>query len=189
MFVKYIENFLSNDECDDLILLGESNELNPMKSTHIANGKIVEANIAYEGNKRTGCFFENEMLEISILKNLSNKIINLSNELNPFKGITYNGVRSYSFNKYGVGDFLNWHSDGHEILNGATLTYLIQLNDGYENGHVKYSINDIEYNINKKKGSVFIFDSNVLHSIEKIKKGTRYSLNVWPSKMIEKSLI
>jgi hypothetical protein len=189
MYIKYIENFLSHEECDELILLGESNDLNPLKSTHIANGKVIEANIPYEGNKRTGCFFEGEMLEIPTLKNLSNKIINLSNELKPFKGITYNGIPSYSFNKYGIGDFLNWHSDGHNMFYGATLTYIIQLNDDYEDGHVKYSINDIEYNINKKKGSVFIFDSNVQHSVEKITKGTRYSLNVWPSKIIEKSLI
>ena len=156
MYIKYIENFLSNDECDDLILLGESNDLNPLKSTHIANGKVIEANIPYEGNKRRGCFFEAEMLEIPILKNLSNKIINLSNELNPFKGITYNGIPSYSFNKYGTGDFLNWHSDGHNMFYGATLTYIIQLNDDYEAGHVRYSINGIEHNINNTLEAYFL---------------------------------
>lgn len=190
MFTKYIENFLSNDECNDIIILGESIGLNPMKSTRIENGKIIDANITYRGNKRTGGFFKDEMLEIPIIKNLSDKIINLSNELNPFKGIKYNGIPKYSFNKYEIGDFLDWHSDGHEILNGATLTYLIQLNDDYEDGYVKYVIDGIDYKVNKKKGDLFIFDSNIPHTVEKITKGNRYSINVWPSsEIIKKSII
>jgi predicted 2-oxoglutarate/Fe(II)-dependent dioxygenase YbiX len=189
MFTKYIENFLSNDECDHIISLGESVGLNPMKSTHIENGKIIEANIEYSGNKRMGGVFKNEMLEIPIIKNLSNKIINLSNQLNPFKGILYNEIPKYSFNKYEIDDFLYWHSDGHEILNGATLTYLIQLNDDYEEGYVKYIINGIEYKVNKKKGDLFVFDSNISHMVEKITKGTRYSINVWPSSEITKKSI
>jgi hypothetical protein len=190
MFTKYIENFLTNSECDDIISLGESIGLNPMKSTLIENGKIIDANIPYKGNKRTGGFFQNEMLEIPVIKNLSNKIIDLSNELNPFKGIVYNRIPKYSFNKYETDDFLDWHSDGHEILNGATLTYLIQLNDDYEEGYVKYIINGIDYKVNKKKGDIFVFDSNISHTVEKITKGTRYSINVWPaSEITKKSLI
>lgn len=189
MFVKYIENFLSNDECDHIILLGESINLNPMKSTRIEHGKIIEANISYDGNKRTGGFFKDEMLEIELIKNLSNKIINLSNELNPFKGIIYNEIPKYSFNKYETDDFLDWHSDGHEIFYGATLTYIIQLNHNYDGGHVKYIIDNNEHIINKKKGSIFIFDSNIKHSVTKVTNGVRYSINAWPSKIIEKSLI
>ena len=190
MFTKYIENFLTNDECDHIISLGESVGLNPMKSTLIEKGKIITAGLPYKGNKRMGGFFQNEMLEIPVIKNLSNKIINLSNELNLFKGIIYNEIPKYSFNRYEAGDFLDWHSDGHEIFYGATLTYIIQLNDNYQDGYVKYIIDGSEYTINKKKGSIFIFDSNVEHSVSKITKGKRYSLNVWPSsQIIEKSLI
>jgi hypothetical protein len=189
MFTKYIENFLTNDECDHIISLGESVGLNPMKSTRIESGKIIEENIPYKGNKRMGGFFQNEMLEIPIIKNLSNKIINLSNELNPFKGIVYNRIPKYSFNKYGTDDFLDWHSDGHEILNGATLTYLIQLNDDYEDGYVKYIIEGVEHKVNKKRGDLFIFDSNIPHTVEKITKGIRYSINVWPSSEITKKSI
>jgi predicted 2-oxoglutarate/Fe(II)-dependent dioxygenase YbiX len=153
------------------------------------NGKIAITNVKWLGNKRLGGYFKNELLEIPIIEKLSNKIIKLSNELNPFNGVIYTGVSKYSFNRYEVGDFLDWHSDGHEILNGATLTYIIQLNDNYDDGDIKYRINDVEYSINKKKGSVFVFDSNTSHSVEKITNGTRYSINVWPSKTIKKSII
>ena len=53
----------------------------------------------------------------------------------------------------------------------------------------EYSINEIEYTVNKKQGSIFVFDSNLLHSVNTITNGLRYSINVWPSKIIKKSLI
>lgn len=189
MFIKYIENFLNEDECNSIISLGESIGLIEMKSSLIVNGKVVVENHKYEGNIRMGGYITNELLETPLMKTLTNKIINLSNQLNPFNGITYNDVSKYSFNRYQEGDFLDWHPDKHEMLNGATITYVIQLNDDYENGYVKYSIDDIEYKVEKKMGSVFIFDSNLLHSVDKITGGVRYSLNVWPSKIIKTSLI
>ncbi len=189
MFTKYIENFLSTDECEEIIKLGESNQLIELKSSLIVNGKVIKEKSGYGGNKRMGTHFVNEMLDLPILTHLTNKIINLSNELNPYNGVTYNGVPKYSFNRYGVGDFLDWHSDNHETLNGATITYIIQLNDVYDEGYVKYSIDGVEYSVDKKQGSVFIFDSNISHSISPITNGVRYSMNVWPSKLIKKSLI
>ena len=113
----------------------------------------------------------------------------MSNQLSPFKGVEYNKIQNYSFNRYGIGDFLDWHPDSHEILNGATITYIIQLNEDYGNGEVKYRMNDIDYVVNKKQGSVFIFDSNIVHSVDKVTEGERYSINVWPSKTIKKSLL
>lgn len=189
MFTKYVDNFLTPDECVEIIKLGESNKLIEMKSSLIVNGKILTQNTEYEGNKRMGTYFSNELLNLPTLKSLTNKIVSLSNELNPFNGIIYNEVSKYSFNKYNVGDFLDWHPDTHETLGGATITYIIQLNDEYDSGHIKYYINDVEYSVNKKQGSVFIFDSNIVHSVETITSGIRYSLNVWPSKEIKKSII
>ena len=189
MFVKYIENFLTKEECDQIILLGESVGLSQMKSSLIVNGKLIEETVSYDGNKRMGCYFYDELLETDILKNLTNKIVELSNNLNPFNGINYIKVPKYSFNRYGEGDFLDWHPDSHEIVNGATITYIIQLNDQYEDGDVKYIVNETEYSVPKKEGSVFIFDSNIVHSVKEITRGIRYSINVWPSKVIKKSLI
>lgn len=189
MFVKYIENFLTPDECKSIIRLGETNDLIQMKSSLILNGKVVSENMAYDGNKRMGCYFTDTLLELPLIKELTDKIINISNELAPFNGISYHTVPKYSFNRYGSGDFLDWHPDSHEIINGATITYIIQLNEEYDGGNVKYKINDVEYLVKKKEGSVFIFDSNIVHSVDEITNGVRYSINVWPSKKIKKSLI
>ncbi len=189
MFTKYIENFLTRGECKSIINMGNSMELIQMKSSRFVNGKLIGENLEYGGNKRTGCYFTDELLEDSTIKTISKKIIDLSNELNPFNNVVYKGVPKYSFNKYGIGDFLDWHSDNHEILNGATITYIIQLNDDYKGGEVKYRINDVEHTLHKKKGSVFIFNSIMEHSVDEVTNGERYSLNVWPEKTIKKSLI
>jgi hypothetical protein len=189
MFTKYIQDFLTKEECLSLIDLANSIGFIQMKSSRFVNGELVGENLEYNGNKRSGCYFVGESLKLPILEILTNKIINLSNELNPFKGVEYNKVNNYSFNKYGVSDFLDWHPDSHEILNGATITYIIQLNDDYDDGEVKYKINDTEYSIEKKEGSVFIFDSNIVHSVDRISSGERYSINVWPSKTIKKTLL
>jgi hypothetical protein len=189
MFIKYIENFLTKEECEQIILLGESVGLIQMKSSLIVDGKLIEENMSYNGNKRMGCYFHNDLLENELLKNITNKIIELSNNLNPFKGVYYTNVPSYSFNRYGEGDLLEWHSDKHEILNGATITFIIQLNDDYEGGDVKYITHEGNHTTPKKTGSVLIFDSNIVHSVDVVIKGTRYSLNVWPSKIIKKSIL
>jgi predicted 2-oxoglutarate/Fe(II)-dependent dioxygenase YbiX len=50
-------------------------------------------------------------------------------------------------------------------------------------------LNEDEHFVEKKQGSVFIFDSNIQHSVDKVTFGERFSLNVWPRKKIKKSLI
>jgi|LakMenEpi03Aug12_release.lakeMendotaPanAssembly.Ray.scaffolds.fasta_scaffold50297_4 predicted 2-oxoglutarate/Fe(II)-dependent dioxygenase YbiX len=181
MFNKFIENFLTIDECDYLISLGKSMELKKMQSAIVKNGKLVEDFIEYSGNKRTGGYFTNELLDNPIVKSMSNNIILLSNALKPCKGIDYTKIKYYSFNRYTSGDFLDWHADSHEILEGATITFILQLNDNYDGGDVKYIINEIEYKLPKKIGSVFVFDSQIQHSVSNVESGFRYSLNVWPS--------
>jgi predicted 2-oxoglutarate/Fe(II)-dependent dioxygenase YbiX len=160
-----------------------------MKSSKIVNGKLVDMDLEYKGNKRMGCYFVDEILLDPILEKHTKKIIDTCNDLKPFNSIEYIRVPKYSFNRYSKDDFLEWHEDRHEIMVGATLTFIIQLNDDYEAGFVKYIIDGIEYNVPKIKGSAFIFDSNITHSVEPITSGKRYSINVWPSSIKKTNLI
>jgi predicted 2-oxoglutarate/Fe(II)-dependent dioxygenase YbiX len=189
MFYKFIQNFLSKEECDFIISTGEKNGLNQMKSSKVKNGKVIEIETQWSGNKRMGGYFKDDILLDPRIKSISDKIISILNEINPFNGITYTSISMYSFNRYSDGDFLDWHMDSHEIINGATITVIIQLNDNYEGGLVKYDINEVEYSVPKELGSVFIFDSNILHSVDMVKSGLRYSLNVWPKSIKKISLI
>lgn len=189
MFHKIINNFITSEECDQLIDMGMSHSLIQMKSSKFVDGKLVDSNLEYNGNKRMGTYFIDEFLLEPVLKKLTSEILEQSNYLKPFNSIEYIKVLKYSFNKYSEGDFLEWHEDKHEIVSGATITYILQLNDDYEGGEVKYIIEGIEYIVPKIKGSVFIFDSNITHSVDPIKSGIRYSINVWPTSVKKISLI
>lgn len=189
MYHYFIDSFLSSDECDDLIVIGESHTLSEMKSSKFINGKLVESNKEYVGNKRLGCYFLDEFLLEPLLNKITKRIIKTSNDLKPFNSIEYNRITKYSFNRYSEGHFLDWHEDKHEIINGATLTYILQLNDNYEGGNIKYSIEGVEYVIPKIKGSVFIFDSNITHCVTNVLSGIRYSINAWPSSFKKVNLL
>jgi hypothetical protein len=189
MFHKFIENFLTPEECDVLISLGEINGLKKMKSSKITNGVLVETDVDYVGNHRMGGYFINDTLMLDDVKSLTNKVLDISNQLNVYKGITYTTIPKYSFNRYSPSDFLDWHEDKHEILRGATITLIIQLNDNYDGGLIRYKLNDVLHSIPKKKGSVFIFDSGITHSVDVVESGFRYSLNAWPSSIKKVSLI
>lgn len=189
MFHKLLENFISEDMCDELIKMGESNSLMQMKSSKFVDGKLVDSNLEYNGNKRMGCYFIDELLLTPVLETLTKNIINTSNQFKPFNSIEYTKVPKYSFNKYSEGDFLEWHEDRHEMILGANITYIIQLNDDYDGGEVKYLIEGLEYNVPKIKGSVFIFDSNITHSVAPVESGVRYSINAWPASIKKLNLI
>jgi PKHD-type hydroxylase len=93
--------------------------------------------------------------------------------------------------KYSKGCFYDYHQDGdgvttydtpeNNLLNNKTrkLSMSILLNENYEGGDFKF-YNDKETVLKEKsKGSVLVFPSYMQHCVEKITKGTRYSLVVW----------
>jgi predicted 2-oxoglutarate/Fe(II)-dependent dioxygenase YbiX len=161
-----------------------------MHSSKVVNGKVITQDVLkLDDNKRKGSYyFEDEMLE-PIFTSLTDTLLKLINSLKIFNGIEYNGISKYTFNQYDGGDFLNWHKDSHEIINGATITIIIQLNDNYDGGEVIYRLNNIDYSVPKKAGSLFIFDSNLEHNVNIVKSGVRYSMNAWPSSKIKKGLL
>lgn len=189
MFNKLIEDYLTVDECNSIINLGKETGLHKMTSAKFINGLYTETALNEETNRRKGCYFVDETLNLPEIQTISNKIIKTLNDLKIFNGVHYINVPKYSFNEYSEGDFLTWHSDSHEILYGASITVIFQLNNDYVGGDIMYMVDGFEYTVPKKAGSIFIFDSNILHSVNKIESGIRYSLNVWPGKNAKKSII
>ena len=190
MFNLFVENILNDTQCKLLIERGLQTDLQIMHSSKVVNGKVITQDVLkLDDNKRKGSYyFEDEMLE-PLFTSLTDTLLELMNSLKIFNGIEYNGISKYTFNQYEGGDFLNWHKDSHEIINGATTTIIIQLNDNYEGGEVMYRLNNIDYSVPKKAGSLFIFDSNLEHNVNIVKSGVRYSMNAWPSSKIKKGLL
>lgn len=190
MFHTLIEGVLTKEECNHFIEKGLHQGLIEMKSSKIVNGVVYNENITdTKNNKRKGTYFIDETLKDNDLVDLSNKILEIINGLKIYNSIEFNGIPKYSFNEYSKGDFLNWHKDSHEIINGATITLIIQLNEDYIGGDIMYRLDDVEYKVPKKQGSIFIFESNLDHSVSELEEGLRYSMNVWPSKKVNRGML
>jgi PKHD-type hydroxylase len=189
MYNLYVEDFLTNSECEELINGIKQTELKPMSSSKIVNGVLIDEAVNEYTNKRKGTYITGPTIGDIKYQSLTKKLISFVNNEKIFNGVEYIGISKYTFNQYGKGDFLDWHKDSHEIMYGATLTIIIQLNDDYDGGEVEYTINDKVYKLPKKRGSIFLFDPNIDHSVSKIEEGTRYSINAWPNKKINKVLI
>lgn len=190
MYNKLIENFLSKEECEAIIKIGESTDLQRLKSVNQNNDSsyTLSTNEDYF-HKRSGSYLREDELTIPEINSVINKTLSFLKNNPPFKGIEYESVRALTFNKYVEGDFLKSHRDRHEIEFGATLTIIYQLNDDYEGGEVVYEIEQKEYTLPKKQGSIFLFEPNIKHGVLKLSSGVRYSLNMWPtSKASQKSL-
>jgi predicted 2-oxoglutarate/Fe(II)-dependent dioxygenase YbiX len=190
MFVKLIENFLTKNECDNLIEFGLNSNLQKMTSVKVVNGLVIEDAVINEyTNKRLGSYFLSNELNDTKFNNINERIINILNKLKIYNNVVYTSIPKYTFNQYNVGDFLTIHQDSHETKYGATTTVLIQLNDDYDGGDFIYVMNGIEYIVPKIKGSIFIFDSNINHLVTKVKSGIRYSINVWPTSIKKVNLL
>ena len=168
-----IKNFLTEEECDLIVKKSESFEFQQATTSYSNIKNVVNEKLDF--NKRKIYHTPPD-----VFPKLSEKILNKLEELNLFNGITYTLIPGYSFNKYTKDDFLNYHVDGDEIDKGASITLVLELSDNFEAGEFVYKINDIEYSFDKGKGSLYIFDSNTLHKVNKVTAGVRYSINCWP---------
>ena len=88
----------------------------------------------------------------------------------------------FRLNKYSEGGFMSRHVDNIHHSHGQEYGYpqasaLLFLNDDYEGVH--FHISGLRYET--KKGSAIIFPSNFMfpHEVNRIEKGTRYSIVTW----------
>lgn len=86
--------------------------------------------------------------------------------------------------EYGVGDFFNWHLDfGVGEISHRKLSITVQLTDenAYEGGDLEFMVNHKTVVAPRKKGTVVVFPSFIMHRVTPITKGTRRSIVGWIS--------
>ena len=95
-------------------------------------------------------------------------------------------IQSIQVTKYTPGGFYNWHTDFFPDKSHPDyfrkLSMTIQLNDPseYEGGILQiFDYHNKRIDIEKKKGSICVFEGRTLHRVTKIKSGVRYSLVAW----------
>lgn len=101
-------------------------------------------------------------------------------------------VQAIQFAQYEEGDHYGWHRDTAitPLKNSQgkirKLSISVNLNDDYEGGSMWIDIekdywkqNPTELKMIKPAGSIIVFPSDRWHKVDKVTKGTRYSLVVW----------
>ena len=99
-----------------------------------------------------------------------------------FPLMTSSKINQIDLLKYSKGGKYEIHTD-HFTNTPRHLSVIINLNDDYEGGDLVFTDqkNNQIKKLNLGKGSVVFFPSNFMypHSIQPIKKGTRYSIVAW----------
>lgn len=80
--------------------------------------------------------------------------------------------------EYSVGDFYDWHLDIGKLDNSSrkfSLVVLLSDPQDYEGGQLTLWDNQPA----QKQGSVYLFPSYLMHKVQPVTKGVRYSLVAW----------
>jgi PKHD-type hydroxylase len=83
---------------------------------------------------------------------------------------------------YSVGDHFNWHQDfGAGEISSRKLSMTVQLSDPdeYEGGDLEFMVNHNIMKAPRKKGTIVVFPSFIMHRVTPITKGTRRSIVGW----------
>ena len=96
-----------------------------------------------------------------------------SNDIN--KRLSSKKVR-FQFTEYQKTGFYRWHKDDS---NGRIITHIIALNKEYTGGELQLMHFDQEVTIRLNVGESYSFPSEVLHRVQPILTGVRYSLVGW----------
>jgi PKHD-type hydroxylase len=135
-----------------------------------------------ELRKSSVMFIDNIEENDWIYKKLAGLAITCNNERYWFDLLGFH--QELQLTRYSEGDFFEWHLDfGAGAISARKLSMTIQLSDSddYEGGDLQFMINQKIVNAPRKKGTIIIFPSFIIHRVTPITKGTRQSIVGWVS--------
>lgn len=165
--INVIENFLSEEECSN-ILSKCKNEL-----------KLSDAKVSVGSLKDR----KSSIGWVDNLGDINERVKNTLRDTFNFGGMEVTGLGSFQFTEYKIGEFYRWHTDrDSSAFYNRFASTVILLNKDYEGGvlEIKNSEGEI-IPITQKVGTLYIFDSNLLHQVTPVESGVRYSLVNWVS--------
>jgi Rps23 Pro-64 3,4-dihydroxylase Tpa1-like proline 4-hydroxylase len=171
--IDIFENFLSPEECGFI--------LNKCKEELILSDAQVYVK---ESNSRvTAKTRKSSIGWISDLGFLNERLTNILKETFNINGMEVTNLGDFQFTEYKEGDEYNWHTDGdNTIFRDRFTSIVIQLNDGYNGGVLEIkNIKGELVPIENKIGTLYIFDSRLLHRVTPVETNVRYSLVNWIS--------
>jgi len=170
-----VENFLTEQECDEFIALGENLGFEMAK---IDTGSLMPE---VRNNDRT--FHENTELAEKLFKRIQPYVVpQIGNSV----AIGLNEL--FRLYKYQKGQQFKGHQDGSFIRNdveASYYTFLTYLNDGYEGGETSF----LKHTIIPKKGMALIFLHKLYHEGNEVFDGTKYVMRSDVMYRLEQTLI
>ena len=86
--------------------------------------------------------------------------------------------------EYVTGQYFDWHMDFHAAeISHRKLSVTVQLSDedAYEGGDLQFMINNRTESAPRRKGTVIVFPSFILHRVTEVTEGKRNSIVGWLS--------
>lgn len=165
-----IENFLTSEECEKIIKLGQQKKLNKA--------------ITFEGKSPIRESYISWIYPTDDVNWLFEKITDATVQANR---------RCFNFELTGLGEGLQFtyytapkgkygrHMDSGPKAKVRKLSFTVQLSDenSYKNGNILIHHGDPPLVIPKKQGLICFFPSYMLHEVSKVSEGERYSLVGW----------
>ena len=171
--IDIFENFLSPEECN-LILNKCKGELT-LETAKVYNN-VKSENI--ENMRR-----KSSIGWISDLGFVNERLTSKLRESFNINGMEVTNLGHFQFTEYKKDEYFNWHTDANNgEYRDRFASIVIQLNDTYKGGileikNLKGEIVPIE----NKIGTLYIFNSRLLHRVAPVVEGVRYSLVNWIS--------
>lgn len=163
-----IKNFISSEECDNIL-----NKCK--KNLKLSDGIIGTRDVAFKSVRKSSTGFVKNILEID------DRIREVVNDHVHLKGYDCTQFEYYQFTEYKEGEYYHWHTDSapNTLFSNRLCSMVIQLNDEYDGGNLELKIEENEIELERGKGNLYLFYSNITHRVTPIIKGTRYSLVNW----------
>lgn len=171
---KYImyEQYFSAKECQDIIQL--HGETAPSLLTQGGEDQVSDAYIRNSTSTYLGKTEESEWL--------FERIENMMWDANEYFRFDLKYIAKLQVIKYNEGDFFNWHldiGDGETSTRKLSLISFLSDPEDYTGGDLRVGVSNHLARFEQKQGSSIVFPSYIPHVVEKVTRGTRYSLVAW----------
>lgn len=176
--INYIHSendFLSTHEINKILESVNQNDL------YFGKVGAVQTNNNTDHIRRSKiCWMKNKDLHW-LYEKVGKRILSLNSEKWNFKLSRLDYFQYTEYDETYNGHF-DWHLDiGNTCNSTRKLSISIQLSDNndYEGGELKIRNKNVDKIMTKKKGSLIVFPSYILHKVEPVKKGNRKALIIW----------
>lgn len=163
--VYLLEDFFSEQECDDLILWSEQRGYEEAK-VQVYGKQVMVKNM--RNNSRIN-YVDFDLAERMWERFKPYAVLEFGNS----RAIGLNEL--FRFYRYEPGQYFKKHIDGSYIReNGEAsyFTFMIYLNDDFEGGETTFE----QFTVQPKKGTALIFHHPIKHAGEQIRSGVKYAL-------------